>query len=278
MDQPTADVGGRHGNESRALLKGSISRRRALGLGAAGIASGIVAWSAPAVVSLDAVAAQTCVPFTVSWDASALAPLNSPLGAAPCFTPFTVDLPAGNAFLRIFVDTTGLGSGSYAAGYNLSGVPLGNDFNYLGVELTQSAPGAGEFVEVVLQFTTGICGTGSPAPIQGLAFGLLDIDLDGPNWTDDVRVFATLAGNPVTLAPPDITFLGPAVQWNSFPTFDQFLAIAGPVASNSTNGNVTFQYSGLVDTVRIRYRGAGGNQLQQIGITDLSGCSCGCSF
>jgi hypothetical protein len=111
------------------------------------------------------------------------------------------------------------------------------------------------------------------APVQGLSFTLLDIDLSSGDWEDDVQLYASLGGVPVLLGPTDFVIADNTVVAHAVgPTYDEFVAIDGPVANGITSGNVTITYSGNIDTLTIRYTGTAGIQAQQIGITGLSGC------
>lgn len=243
------------------------SRRAVLGGAAAGVAA---TWVAPALLTVDAAAAATCEPFAVAWG-----DFESSINALSA-SPFPVGVGA-HWQLDVSYSNAGMtGGGVDQVGYALT-TPLGGETaNFIEMQLHPNNPpdsdgAAGEYTELTFVFTDTI--DSLLAPVQGLSFTLLDIDLSTGDWEDDVQLYASLGGVPVLLGPTDFTIVDNTVVAHGVgPTYDEFIAIDGPVANGGTAGNVAIAYSSNVDTLTIRYTANSGIQAQQIGITGLTGC------
>jgi hypothetical protein len=245
------------------------SRRALLGGAAAGAAA---TWATPSILTIDVAGAgaATCSPFTVDW--SAFAASVDALEA----TGFPVPV-GGHWQLDVSYDDSGMAAGGTdEVGFALSSPLGGETTGFVELQLHPGNPpdadgAAGEFTELTLAFTD--TNDSLPAPVQGLSFTLLDIDLSTGEWQDDVQLVATLGGAPVLLAPGDATIVDPGVVVaGGGPTFDSFTAVDGPVDNSTTNGNVAISYSSPLDTLVIRFTALAGIQAQQIGITGLTGC------
>jgi hypothetical protein len=258
---------------SRDLTAGAVSRpsrRAVIGGAAAGAAA---AWAAPAILTFDAAAAQgTCVPFSVDW-ADHETSIND-LASNPF--PVAVDIQWQ---LDVSYSNAGMTSGGQdAVGYALS-APLGgqtSDFIEMQLHPNNPDPGGdtgadGEYTELTFVFTDTL--TAALAPVQDLSFTLLDIDFSAGDWQDDVQLYASLNGTPVLLAPGDYTIVNNTVVSASVgPTYDEFTGVDGPVPNIDTDGNVQITYSGLIDTLVVRFTALSGIQAEQIGISGLTGC------
>lgn len=242
----------------------ALSRRRLL-VGAAGVAG--ATWAAPAILSVDAVAAATCLPFAIDFGPAATK-INGLGNGRP---PIVISGDGVDVVVSYY--STQL-NGDARARYSAVDELGGEVGDFIRLELSNNNPGTfGDYVE--LQFAFVDQTSGNPLPVADLSFSLLDVDqspVGGTSeWRDLVEVQALDGATPrtpsitpasanvvTTLVPPP-----PAVAPASF---------AGPVAVSSPDGNAAFQYSAPVDTLTVRFIADGGSQAQQIGIWQLAGC------
>ena len=206
-------------------------------------------WVAPAVLSLDRVAAATgscgAAPLQVDWSdyaTNSTAPSSVTAADGTVVTLSTSD-PINVAGPRHFTTRT---------------EPYGGEQGFLASEMVGG--NNGEYVEITLAFSK---------PVQ-LCFTLLDVDRRVNRWEDTVILNGTLGGVPVTLTSTDIV-TGPAntVVANN--------TIRGILNSNtpgpSADANATITYPSEIDNLIVRHTDiTSWTSGQIIGIYDLLWC------
>jgi hypothetical protein len=237
--------------------------RRTMLLGAAAGAAAV--WVAPAILSVDAASAATCVSQTLAWSTQEVNVDNLDTSS------FTVNYGTGGVLTVDYDDTTAPAPPTATPGY-ATVTPLGGETaDFITLEMDASA--TGQLVTLTFDFSTAV---------RFLTFTLLDVDLGTGNWQDEVTLSASLLGSPVTLAPGDITFNSTFVSSTVVGTDNRFTGILDPsgvgtgVPNNTTDANVSVTYPTLVDSVTITYRAVGGGpdpQPQQVGVGSLTFCA-----
>lgn len=246
----------------KAPATGLVSRRGLLA-GAAGL--GATAWVAPAILSVDAVAAATCQPIVINF-AKYSTGFEGLSNAAPTLW---IGEPAFDATVTYDSDQD---DGVAAIGY--AGSSGGKTTDFIQLELSNDEPGVRlQYVQLRFQFFVPF--TSTPLPVQNLSFTLLDVDQDpaitGSSWKDLVEVTATGGGvdrTPVITPASTDVVAAPAPP----PATVEPLLTAGQIADNSPDGNAVFVYSDPVDTVVVRFIVGEGPVAQQIGIWRFVGC------
>lgn len=249
--------------EAPLVASSAIDRRRLLKGAAVGAAA---AWTAPAILSVDAAAAATvqCIPEVVSW------------------TPFAVDIDdlendpaqvpygASGTLTLTFDGTTAPAPASSLAGY-ADVDPLGNESD--NITLGMTATTAGDQVTLILDFDV---------PVLYLDLTLLDVDLGSGNWQDSIEVAAFDGVTPVAITAGMYTFNPTFVSATPSAPTVTFTGISDPsgtgsgVPNTSTNANVALSLVGPITQVVLTYIAGtltpATPQPQQIGIGPLTVC------
>lgn len=248
--------------DHRTVSPTGIDRRTLLRTGAAGAA---LAWVTPAILTVDAASAATCMVETVLWSDFSIDVDNLDTSS------FSVPYAASDTLTIAYDETTPPAPPTADAGYATVS-PLGGVISSF-ITLEMDASTGGQQVSITFTFTT---------PVRDLNFTLLDVDLGSGNWQDRVVLTATESGSPVLIGAGDFTLNPLFVSHAVVGSTDQFTGILDPsgvgtgVPNFDTDANVEVTYAALVDTLVITYIAmpeAVDPALQQIGITDFTFCS-----
>lgn len=241
-------------SEPGASPFGDLTRRDALRKAAVGAGVAGAAWAAPQILSLDAAAAQSCVPGTLDWDSFS----TGATFTSTVINGITVTLSISALAGTTLAPLNGTIRAAPNGGINQKGLYLGMD---------SSGPGVGEDVT----FTFSV-------PVSNISFTLTDLDnlIGGANtgWADRVQVLTPgyTSSIPVTFTPaaPAGNVIGAGTGANPFRNSNTNFNYP----NTSNRGNVTINYAGPISSFSYRYYQSptddDGSSLMLITMMDLS--------